>query len=43
MTGSDAVLEAAFRRCGVLRVNSIADLFYMAKFWRSSRGRPVRN
>lgn len=31
MTGSDAVLEAAFRRCGVLRVNSIGDLFYMAE------------
>jgi acetyltransferase len=25
------VLEAAFRRSGVLRVNSIADLFYMAE------------
>jgi acetyltransferase len=31
MTGSDEVLEAAFRRCGVLRVNTIADLFYMAE------------
>jgi len=31
LTGSDEVLEAAFRRCGVLRVNSIADLFYMAE------------
>ncbi|HTM41667.1 MAG TPA: CoA-binding protein, partial [Terriglobales bacterium] len=31
MTGSDEVLEAAFRRCGVLRVNTIADLFYMAQ------------
>jgi len=30
LTGSDEVLEAAFRRCGVLRVTSIADLFYMA-------------
>ncbi|MBZ5721496.1 MAG: bifunctional acetate--CoA ligase family protein/GNAT family N-acetyltransferase [Acidobacteriia bacterium] len=30
LTGSDEVLEAAFRRCGVLRVNTIADLFYMA-------------
>ncbi len=30
LTGSDEVLEAAFRRCGVLRVNSIAELFYMA-------------
>jgi len=31
LTGSDDVLEAAFRRAGVLRVNSIADLFYMAE------------
>jgi acetyltransferase len=31
LAGSDDVLEAAFRRCGVLRVNSIADLFYMAE------------
>ena len=31
LTGSDDVLEAAFRRCGVLRVQSIADLFYMAE------------
>ena len=31
LAGSDAVLEAAFRRCGVLRVNTIADLFYMAE------------
>jgi len=31
LTGSDEVLEAAFRRCGVLRVHSIADLFYMAE------------
>ncbi len=31
LAGSDAVLDAAFRRCGVLRVNSIADLFYMAE------------
>jgi acetyltransferase len=30
LTGSDAVLEAAFRRSGVLRVRTIADLFYMA-------------
>jgi len=30
LTGSDEVLEAAFRRCGVLRVNTIAELFYMA-------------
>jgi acetyltransferase len=31
LTGSDEVLEAAFRRTGVLRVNAIADLFYMAE------------
>ncbi len=31
LTGSDDVLEAAFRRCGVLRVNAISDLFYMAE------------
>jgi acetyltransferase len=30
LAGSDEVLDAAFRRCGVLRVNSIAELFYMA-------------
>jgi acetyltransferase len=31
LTGSDEVLEAAFRRSGVLRVHNIADLFYMAE------------
>jgi acetyltransferase len=31
LTGSDDVLDAAFRRCGVLRVNTIAELFYMAE------------
>jgi len=31
LTGSDEVLEAAFRRVGVLRVNTIADLFNMAQ------------
>ena len=31
LTGSDEVLDAAFRRSGVLRVNTIADLFYMAE------------
>src|SRR5215471_14341734 len=30
LTGSDEVLDAAFRRSGVLRVRNIADLFYMA-------------
>lgn len=31
LTGSDEVLEAAFRRSGVLRVNRIDDLFNMAE------------
>ncbi|HZN65774.1 MAG TPA: bifunctional acetate--CoA ligase family protein/GNAT family N-acetyltransferase [Tepidisphaeraceae bacterium] len=31
LTGSDEVLDAAFRRTGVLRVNTISDLFYMAE------------
>ena len=31
LTGSDEVLEAAFKRCGVLRVQNISDLFYMAE------------
>jgi acetyltransferase len=31
LTGSDDVLDAAFRRCGVLRVESIGDLFDMAE------------
>lgn len=31
MTGSDEVLDAAFRRVGVLRVERIADLFSMAE------------
>ena len=31
LTGQDDVLDAAFRRCGVLRVNTIADLFYLAE------------
>jgi acetyltransferase len=30
LTGSDEILEAAFRRTGVLRVRSISDLFHMA-------------
>lgn len=30
MTGRDEVYDAAFRRCGVLRVGSIAELFHMA-------------
>ncbi len=31
LTGSDEVLNAAFRRCGVLRVHTISDLFDMAE------------
>lgn len=31
MTGSDEVIDAAFRRAGVLRVDTIAELFYMAE------------
>src|SRR5581483_3584722 len=31
LTGSDDVLEAAFRRCGVLRVNNISELFYLSE------------
>ena len=31
LTGSDDVLQAAFRRSGVLRVNSIAEIFYMTE------------
>ncbi len=31
LTGSDAVLDAAFRRSGVLRVDSISDIFYMSE------------
>jgi acetyltransferase len=31
LAGSDDVLDAAFHRCGVLRVNKIADVFYMAE------------
>jgi len=31
LTGNDDVLDAAFRRSGVLRVHNIADLFHMAE------------
>ena len=31
LTESNEVLEAAFRRCGILRVHNLADLFYMAE------------
>jgi acetyltransferase len=31
LTGSDEVFDAAVRRCGILRVPTIADVFHMAK------------
>jgi len=31
LTGSDEVLDAAFRRSGILRVDHISDVFYMAE------------
>jgi acetyltransferase len=31
LTGSDEVLDAAFRRTGVLRINSVSDIFYTAE------------
>jgi acetyltransferase len=31
LTGSDAVLDAAFKRCGVLRVRRIDDLFHLSE------------
>lgn len=42
LTGSDEVLEVAFRRAGVLRVNGIAELFYMADLF-SKQPRPKGN
>ncbi len=42
MTGSDEVLDAAFRRSGVLRVNTIAELFYMAEVL-AKQPRPAGN
>ncbi len=42
LTGSDEVLEVAFRRAGVLRVNSIAELFYMADLF-AKQPRPKGN
>ncbi len=40
LTGSDAVLDAAFRRCGVLRVEHIADLFDLAEVLAKQPQRP---
>lgn len=31
LTGADDVLDAAFRRCGVVRVDTIAELFYLSE------------
>ncbi len=31
LSGSDDVLDAAFRRCGVLRVDTISEVFYLAE------------
>lgn len=43
LTGSDEVFDAAFRRCGVLRVQNISDLFYMAEvFGKQPRPRGPR-
>src|SRR5215471_1059701 len=42
LTGSDDVLEAAFKRCGVLRVNNISDLFNMSEVL-SKQPRPQGN
>jgi acetyltransferase len=42
LTGSDEVLEVAFRRSGALRVNTIAELFYLADML-SKQPRPQGN
>ncbi|MCP9790930.1 bifunctional acetate--CoA ligase family protein/GNAT family N-acetyltransferase [Vulcanococcus limneticus Candia 3F8] len=41
LTGSDAVLEAAFRRCGVLRVDRLSDLFDLAEVLAKQPRRPA--
>ncbi len=41
MAGSDEVLEAAFRRCGVLRVKHISELFDMAEVLAFQNRRPT--
>ena len=40
LTGSDEVLDAAFRRCGVLRVTRISELFNMAEVLAKESARP---
>ena len=41
LAGSDAVLEAAFRRCGVLRVDRLSDLFDLADLLAKQPRRPA--
>ncbi|MFM7393979.1 MAG: hypothetical protein ACKO22_06370 [Cyanobium sp.] len=41
LTGSDDVLDAAFRRCGVLRVEGIEELFDLAEVLSKQRRRPA--
>ncbi|MBF2078898.1 MAG: acetate--CoA ligase family protein, partial [Synechococcales cyanobacterium T60_A2020_003] len=40
LAGSDDVLDAAFRRCGVLRVDRISELFDLAEVLAKQRHRP---
>ncbi|NER82609.1 MAG: bifunctional acetate--CoA ligase family protein/GNAT family N-acetyltransferase, partial [Leptolyngbya sp. SIO1D8] len=40
LAGSDAVLDAAFRRCGVLRVERISELFDLAEVLAKQHQRP---
>lgn len=40
LAGSDAVLDAAFRRCGVLRVDRISELFDLAEVLAKQQQRP---
>ena len=41
LVGSDAVLDAAFRRCGVLRVDQLSDLFDLADLLAKQPRRPA--
>jgi acetyltransferase len=41
LAGTDAVLEAAFRRCGVLRVDRLSDLFDLAELLAKQPRRPA--
>lgn len=40
LAGSDAVMDAAFRRCGVLRVDRISELFDLAEVLSKQHQRP---